>query len=53
MKRKIWGTSLVVLWLKLYMPGARGTSSIPGGWAKIPRAAQYSQKKKKEKYCKS
>ena len=41
------GTYLAVQWLRLRTSTAGGTGSIPGPGTKIPRAAQYGQKKKK------
>ena len=41
------GTSIGVQWLRLYASTIEGTDSIPVWGAEIPRAMQYSQKKKK------
>ena len=30
-KKQNWGTSLVVQWVRLHAPNARGPGSIPGG----------------------
>ena len=43
---KIWGTSLVVRWLRLWASNARGVGSIPGWGTKISHAARHGQKKK-------
>ena len=36
-------------WLRLHAPSAEGTGSIPGQGTKIPRAAQWGQKRKRQK----
>ena len=41
------GTSLVVQWLRLHASKASDASSVPGQGAKIPPAAQHSQKERK------
>ena len=46
------GSSLVVHWLGLHAPTAKGTGSIPGRGAKIPQATRHGQKKKKKTYKK-
>ena len=45
-KKKIWGNSLVIQWLRLCAFIAKGIGSTPGWGAKIPQAAQHGQKKK-------
>ena len=44
----IHGTSLVVRWLRLHIPNAGDTGSIPDGGTKIPHAERRSRKKKKK-----
>ena len=46
--RKPWGTSLVVQWLRLCTSTAGVTGSIPDWETTIPRATEYSLKRKKE-----
>jgi len=43
---KISGTSLMVQWLVLYIPNARGMGSIPGQRTKIPYAEGAAKKKR-------
>ena len=43
----IHGTSLVVQWLRLHIPHAGGTGSIPSRGTKIPHAKRRGRKKKK------
>ena len=54
-KNKIWtnncGNSLAVQWLGLHAFTAEGLGSVPGGGAKMPQAAQYSQKKRRPETC--
>ena len=45
-KKKVFGTSLAVQWLRLHASNAGGTDSIPGRGTKIPDAA----KKKKRPF---
>ena len=45
------GTSLVVQWLRLYIPNAGVTDSIPGQRTKNPKPAQPKKKKKKNIEC--
>ena len=42
----LWGTSLVVHWLRLWASNAEGTGSIPGWGNKIPHARKKERKKK-------
>ena len=42
----IWKTSLTVQWLRLHVPNARSTSSIPGQGTKISPGTWHGQKKK-------
>ena len=49
-KNSIFGTSLVVQWLRLCAPSAGCTGSIPGRVTTILHAAQHSKEKKKKKH---
>ena len=53
-KNNIWTNnwnSLAVQWLGLHAFTAEGLGSVPGGGAKMPQAAQYSQKKRRPETC--
>ena len=44
------GTSTVVQWLRLHVPNARGTGSIPGQGTKIPKAEMWPEKKMQKEH---
>ena len=46
----MFGTSLAIQWLRLYLPVHRGVGSIPGQGAKIPYASG-PRKQKQKQYC--
>ena len=48
LRQVIHGASLVVQWLRLHIPNAGGTGSIPGQETKIPLAERRGQEKKKD-----
>ena len=49
MKKLKMGISLVIWWLKLYVPNAGGVGLIPGQGTKIPHAAQCLKNKQQPK----
>ena len=46
----MFGTSLAIQWLRLYLPVHRGVGLIPGQGAKIPYASG-PRKQKQKQYC--
>ena len=52
-KNHVWGTSLVIHWLRLHASNARCLSSIPGWGTGIPYVEQHGQDKQTNKQTKT